>query len=106
MYTYKGWSGVLRIGFGVSIVVGFFKWHANEKFTFDDWKGEFMATEVSLTAGGGFKFHNEDSSITGWGFNIGAGCAFGLSGVRTTYKRAEDWMIQGFLRGRVVPQGG
>jgi hypothetical protein len=107
MYTYKGWSGEMRMGFGISIVVGFFKWHGDpEDFTFDSWLGEFMATEVSLLVGGGFKFHNEDSSITGYGLNIGAGCVFGLSGVRTTYKRAPDWMIHGFLRDRVVPQGG
>jgi hypothetical protein len=65
-----------------------------------------MATEVSLIVGGVSKFHNGDFSITGWGIGIGAGWTLGLSGVRTTYSRAPDWMIPSYLEGIVVPQGG
>jgi hypothetical protein len=105
MYTYRGWSALLRVGYGLSIVAGFFTWHGEpDEFSFENWEGKFIATEVSLVYPTVIRFHNEDSSITGWGASAGYGFAVGSTGVHTRYWRAPDWMIPWGLKGIVVPQ--
>ncbi|MBU7017064.1 MAG: hypothetical protein HXS44_06110 [Theionarchaea archaeon] len=70
-YTYSCSLCGLMIAGGISVIAGFWTWHSEEKFTFDDWEGFFEGTVV--TGGIGFisgsfvKFNNFGSTITGWG---------------------------------------
>jgi RHS repeat-associated protein len=107
MYTYKGSVRGFQIGANISLGAGFFTWHGeSDRFTFDDWKGEFIGTDFSPVIFTYNKFHNKDSSITGWQVSVGAGIAIGVAGTHLYYSRASDWMIPLALRGIVVPQGG
>jgi RHS repeat-associated protein len=108
-YTYTGSLRGLMMAGGVSIVAGFWTWHRERRFRFEDWEGLFEGT---ATAGGGsvlsfsvVKFNNTDYTITGWGVGVGLGIGYGIAGFSSIYERAENWMIPLDLWGIVVPQG-
>ena len=114
MYLYGGILVGSMLAAGVSIIVGFWTWHGEKEFTFDDWTRWFYGPEItggaklSVTL---FKFANKkvaeliNATITGWGFGIGAGVGFGAAWSSTYYMRAPNWMIPYWLKGIVVPKG-
>lgn len=114
MYLYAGFLLGPMITGGVAIIVGFWTWHGEKKFSFDDWTRWFYGPEGTgglILSGSGIVFANEkganliNATITGWGIGIGVGWGGGIAWSTAYYKRAPDWMIPPWLWGIVVPQG-
>lgn len=111
LFYYAGYLWGAICGGGISLTIGFWTWHDEKKFTFDQWEKWFFSFETTAGihgVGGSYVyFMNETNppTITGWGIGPSMGIGGGVAGARAYFHRAFDYMIPIWARRIIIPSG-